>query len=629
MADALTAIPAASQAFMQANPGATVAQQVAAGVVKQAGNTSVPNVGTNLPSPTTAPATGFSSTAGAAALADAQNKAAKLSPAGTLQTPFNAVQVPTSSSGNGGVVQGAAPSGSTQSSNGNYVGTDGTQYTGAPGANSGASTTTPSTVTLVNKDTGQEYTLNNPTADQISSFKSNGWDIADGTGDGTGIIPTSTDPSIAAAQAASDQAKQDVATATAKLTSFNPTNDPVLQAQLASITSLWNQREQEMTNFNNSRVASTQTLGYRNGMQYTGGLGGTFGGIITAEEQQGVQRIGDLEAQKQQALSAATTAYSNQQWDRYAKLVDVAEQSYHDQVDQLNKLQTAAATASKDAADAATKAKEDYYTQVQKPKDDILVDAAKNSATPEQIAAIKAAPDLESAVAAAGSSLQTATGELGDFLATNKYLASIGQPQMTLTEYENQVDSRKAAIAAAGRADKPATQTQITYGNYAPRLETADATILSLTPDISKIPTASFLLSQRLPSWLQGSTLQTYNQAKTNFVNAVLRQESGAAISDSERASYDAQYFPQPGDSTEVIAQKAQNRAQVVASYKTAAGPAYAPPIGAVNVSSEAAAKDRVISLGKGNPEVQGKVNMLLAKNPSMSYSDILQVLNP
>ena len=50
-------------------------------------------------------------------------------------------------------------------------------------------------------------------------------------------------------------------------------------------------------------------------------------------------------------------------------------------------------------------------------------------------------------------------------------------------------------------------------------------------------------------------------QAQRDFVNAVLRRESGAVIAESEFANAQKQYFPQPGDSAAVEKlQKARNR---------------------------------------------------------------------
>lgn len=67
-------------------------------------------------------------------------------------------------------------------------------------------------------------------------------------------------------------------------------------------------------------------------------------------------------------------------------------------------------------------------------------------------------------------------------------------------------------------------------------------------------------------------------QAKRDFINATLRQESGAAIAASEFANADKQYFPQPGDSPEVIKQKKDNREIAIYGMNNLAGPhAYDP----------------------------------------------------
>ena len=49
-------------------------------------------------------------------------------------------------------------------------------------------------------------------------------------------------------------------------------------------------------------------------------------------------------------------------------------------------------------------------------------------------------------------------------------------------------------------------------------------------------------------------------QSQRDFVNAVLRRESGAAISNSEFDNARQQYFPQIGDDDKVIEQKRRNR---------------------------------------------------------------------
>jgi hypothetical protein len=67
-------------------------------------------------------------------------------------------------------------------------------------------------------------------------------------------------------------------------------------------------------------------------------------------------------------------------------------------------------------------------------------------------------------------------------------------------------------------------------------------------------------------------------QAQRNFVNAILRVESGAAISEQEFNNAQRQYFPQPGDSKDVIEQKRQNRIAAMRGMARQAGPAYKPP---------------------------------------------------
>lgn len=61
-------------------------------------------------------------------------------------------------------------------------------------------------------------------------------------------------------------------------------------------------------------------------------------------------------------------------------------------------------------------------------------------------------------------------------------------------------------------------------------------------------------------NYLQPENAQKAEQAQRDFINAILRQESGAAIGAGEFDNARRQYFPQPGDSAGVIAQKAANR---------------------------------------------------------------------
>lgn len=77
-----------------------------------------------------------------------------------------------------------------------------------------------------------------------------------------------------------------------------------------------------------------------------------------------------------------------------------------------------------------------------------------------------------------------------------------------------------------------------------------------------------------LPGALGGPNEQQQQteQARRDFVNAVLRQESGAAIGQNEFENAARQYFPQPGDTDAVVKQKARNRQLAIQGLNSNAG---------------------------------------------------------
>jgi hypothetical protein len=77
-----------------------------------------------------------------------------------------------------------------------------------------------------------------------------------------------------------------------------------------------------------------------------------------------------------------------------------------------------------------------------------------------------------------------------------------------------------------------------------------------------------------LGNFLVGDKFQQYDQAQRDWVNANLRRESMALISEEEFANARRQYFPQPGDSQKVVEQKRENRRLTEANMLRNAGPA-------------------------------------------------------
>lgn len=79
------------------------------------------------------------------------------------------------------------------------------------------------------------------------------------------------------------------------------------------------------------------------------------------------------------------------------------------------------------------------------------------------------------------------------------------------------------------------------------------------------------------PNSMKSTERQQMDQAQRDFINAQLRRESGAAISQGEFDNARSQYFPQPGDASEVIAQKRRNRQTAIEAMAREGGSSYRP----------------------------------------------------
>lgn len=117
----------------------------------------------------------------------------------------------------------------------------------------------------------------------------------------------------------------------------------------------------------------------------------------------------------------------------------------------------------------------------------------------------------------------------------------------------------------ADEAVKPLNDVQSKALQFGARMQTAGQTLDELAAggvdrpgDIKRAADALGLGAAA--NWSQSAKQQQVEQSQRDFVNAVLRRESGAAIANSEFENARKQYFPQIGDTPEVIAQKRQNR---------------------------------------------------------------------
>jgi hypothetical protein len=123
--------------------------------------------------------------------------------------------------------------------------------------------------------------------------------------------------------------------------------------------------------------------------------------------------------------------------------------------------------------------------------------------------------------------------------------------------------ANKAETARLKQAEvKPMNEGQSKALLFGSRMREADKVLNTLLAEGTKTstPGSRAPLIGGLITSLSSGNQQMLDQAKRDFMSAVLRRESGAAISEGEYSNADKQYFPQIGDDAKVIAQKAANR---------------------------------------------------------------------
>ena len=112
-------------------------------------------------------------------------------------------------------------------------------------------------------------------------------------------------------------------------------------------------------------------------------------------------------------------------------------------------------------------------------------------------------------------------------------------------------------------ASKPLTEGQAKAALFGSRMQAAEEIFNELADKgvTTSIPgaRAGYGVGTAI-SAMQPGERQRLDQAKRDYINAVLRRESGAVISEPEFDNAELQYFPQPGDTLAAKAQKKANR---------------------------------------------------------------------
>lgn len=155
-----------------------------------------------------------------------------------------------------------------------------------------------------------------------------------------------------------------------------------------------------------------------------------------------------------------------------------------------------------------------------------------------------------------------------------------GKPQLVDGQWVYKPDFQNPngrVVPIQGLAPKPMTDSQSKANLFGTRAMEAEAAIQSLKgkadrpgwtkrtaeATVGMVPFAGDKLAEVAGSalnWTQSDEQQQVEQAQRNFINAVLRRESGAVIGADEFTNAGKQYFPKIGDSDAVLAQKAKNR---------------------------------------------------------------------
>jgi hypothetical protein len=145
----------------------------------------------------------------------------------------------------------------------------------------------------------------------------------------------------------------------------------------------------------------------------------------------------------------------------------------------------------------------------------------------------------------------------------NSLDAQKAKMQMDINEAQNTKTTTKIAAKEA----KALQEWQVKDRLYGERMSSANQTMDKLYSQNYDAASMSGAFDRSKPNALKSKEAQMQEQAERNFLNAVLRRESGASISESEFESGSRQYFPRFGDSPEVLEQKRQNRQQVTNSF--------------------------------------------------------------
>ncbi len=200
--------------------------------------------------------------------------------------------------------------------------------------------------------------------------------------------------------------------------------------------------------------------------------------------------------------------------------------------------------------------------------------------TPPQIGQIPIAPDAADFARQAHQYAQQ-----GDYVKANQYKDKAIEAQ---AKFATGLQTEQAKVGMTGaehdrqQNTAPLNSEQGLSATFADRMAHSGPIINKYEKALTN-PVDAGLNTKAFGVGIPGSNAMVSNdyqaarQAADNFIYAVLRRETGAAVGAGEYEKTEKQYIPQPWDTPEVLAQKAKDREIALTGMARAAGPAYQP----------------------------------------------------
>lgn len=159
----------------------------------------------------------------------------------------------------------------------------------------------------------------------------------------------------------------------------------------------------------------------------------------------------------------------------------------------------------------------------------------------------------------------------------NKQLAEQGLPAAYDSDKVYNYDEHSGKVTQIGTGDTVfnmpnLTESQGAATNFFNRARNAEERLAPFESQGTELGQALLGEIPFVGNMFQTPEYQVYTAIKSNFISAVLRKESGAAISVAEFIKEDKKYFPQIGDSQQVIEEKRRARQDAIEGLRLQAG---------------------------------------------------------